>query len=502
MVVTCNMEVFWREWRGGAYWRTAPRKPSRKVAAADFATALPVEGASVSRGTVAHVYSSGPSEGLQHKGDTMNVHERLKELLRGVKQAEVAAAVEVSASTVSQWLNGRERCPPPHLANLVCLYAKGDSKQKQIELARLITLNLQERLKEHPGQEDEGGGKWIPGARELMEQCLLECHTALDMSRSREAKTSGRTLADFPESFYPMVVVSGDKREVSEARINAGDFGAVSASPAETRWIAKLRLREDVEFFGDKIFILASVEELRERFGKTNILVLGSPAANHLARRCLLKKRRLGWRPAAPIFRFNFDQEVIEDIESLLDKISTFNARQLVGKQGDPDTDRQVKHWLHDLFTGGILDPTNHDSWLRGRDMLPVRDFGLLSLARNPLSAEEEPYVCIFAAGFHMFGTAHAIKMLSDPECFENHPLGGVLRVSMDLGHPFHIRFDESTAKWDDEVDDPGPQRTGGKAPQRDRIVEGLKTLRENIPTRINVTVEEIDECLKFIEAL
>lgn len=416
----------------------------------------------------------------------MRVHERLKDFLGAVKQAEVAKALDISASTVSQWLSGKEPCAPQHLVSLVQLYFGGDLREKQLELARLTILLLKERF----AQGDEDAGKWTAESRELMQQCLNECYTAVDARKSRAPKTSGRTLADFPDSFYPMVVVSGDKREVSEARINAGDFGAVSASPAESRWIVKLRLRDDVEIFGDKIFILASDDELRERFGKTNILVVGSPAANHLARRCLVSNRS-GWRPAVPIFRFNFDQQIIGHVEDLLKSVAPFNARQLVGKQGDPDTDRQVKHWLHDLFTGGILDPSYRNSWLRGRDMLRTRDFGLLSLARNPLSTEGDRYVCIFAAGFHMFGTAHAIKMLSDPACFSKHPFGGVIRVDMDLGKPFHTRFDESTAKWDDDSDY-----------EKDDIVNGLKALRQNIPTRTNVTTEEIDECLKFIDAL
>lgn len=413
----------------------------------------------------------------------MRLHERLKELLGGTKQASLAGKLGVSGSTVSQWLSGTESCGAHHLAKIVQSYSGGDAKWQQVELQRLLIL----LWREHAGDQ---GNKWTDETRSLMDQCLADLLAIVDRTKA-PVKRTGRTLGDFPDSFYPMAVVSGDKREVSETRINAGDFGVVSASPAESRWAFKLGLRDDVEFYGDKIFILATEEELKDQFGKRNILVIGSPASNHLSRRLLLAKPPHDWhRRAVPIFRFNLDQQILEEIENFLRSIAHLNAKQLVGKQGDPATERQMKHWLHYLFTGGIIDPSNHDLWLRGFDLPPARDYGLISFARNPF-AEDDEYVCILAAGFHMFGTSHAIKRLSDSAFFSKHPFGGVIRVGINLDLSFHARFDESEADWDDD------SQYDKKA-----IVTGLKTLRDSIPRRISITSEEIDDCLEFIEAL
>lgn len=412
----------------------------------------------------------------------MRLHEELNKLIgKPNKQASVAERLNVRPSQVSQWLSGTETCPPHHLARIVEYYRGGDEMGKRTELGRLFILLLREQL----------GTKWADvETKNLKDQSLEYLLSATDTS-TYVVKQTGRTLADFPSSFYPMVVVSGDKREVSETCINAADFGVVSASPAESRWILKLDLRRDVEFYGDKIFVLASEEELKERFGKKNLLVLGSPASNHLSRRLLLAKPPLEWpRPAVPIFRFNLDQQILQQIEGFLSGIVSFNARQLVGKQGDPDTEREMKHWLHSLFAGGIIDPSYRDLWLRGCGLPPARDYGLISFARNPF-ADDDEHVCILAAGFHMFGTAMAIEKLSNTEFFNDHPFGGVIRVNINLDLSFHARFDDARAEWDE-----------GSAYSKDVLVAGLKTLRESIPTRVSITRTEVDDCLSFIDAL
>ena len=92
------------------------------------------------------------------------------------------------------------------------------------------------------------------------------------------------------------------------------------------------------------------------------------------------------------------------------------------------------------------LRPNVSQRWLRGTDTTN-RDFGMVTLARNPFAANDE-YVCILAAGFHPFGIAHAVRFLSDPSKFRSHPLGGVIRVNYDSGTAFAKRFDASTAEW------------------------------------------------------
>jgi len=116
----------------------------------------------------------------------------------------------------------------------------------------------------------------------------LAAHLLDNLGPTHPPKTKSRTLQDFPHAFYPMAIVTGDKREDSESRITVGDFGAVSASPAESRWLLRLGLRSDVEIYSDKVFLLQKPEELRERFGEKHLLVIGSPGSNHFARLCPL----------------------------------------------------------------------------------------------------------------------------------------------------------------------------------------------------------------------
>jgi hypothetical protein len=257
-----------------------------------------------------------------------------------------------------------------------------------------------------------------------------------------------------------------------------------------------LGLNKEVEFFSDKVFCLESVEMLRERFGNKNILVIGSPGSSHLARRLHLAKPPTGWRRGVPIFRFNQLRRTLEKIESFQDNLVGLNRGQLRGKQADPKTADDLKFWLHELFQGGILDPSYHHKWKRGMQVPHgATDFGMLSLARNPFSdpSSGDKYVCILAAGFHLIGTAQAVQMLAHPEEMSDHPLGGVVHVDIDQEKPFSARLDTSRARWDTNSNY-----------TVDKIKEGLKLLRQDIPPELELTLtkEELQECLQLIENL
>lgn len=413
----------------------------------------------------------------------MKLNDVLRDLVgaSGKSQNEVAADLGVSASMLSQWLSGKESCGLSYLSSIALKLGPSDPQARCRLLARLFSLLDADRI------EKPGADKWTAETKNLAAAAVDLMQTKLEFSNEPAAAPRVRTLEHFPDAFYPLVVVTGDKREESESRINMGDFGAVAASPAEARWIFQLGLRKDVEFFGDKVVVMENIEQLRKRFGKTNILVVGSPGSNHLARRCLMRKPLPGWRAAVPIISFNIHQHVLEQIEKYLDSLSGRNAAQLVGEQGNPQTKKQLKHWLHCLFGGGIIDPTNHDWWKRADDVRPALDFGLISLGRNPF-AESDKYVCIFAAGIHMLGTAHAIRMLANPKNFADHPFGGVLRVDVDVQDQFAKRFDTSRSNWDSE--------------SAYSIAELLAELKRKSPPHVEFAKEHLDELYDFVEKL
>jgi hypothetical protein len=427
---------------------------------------------------------------MQRKPAMKNISEEIRAILERGNRKEIAPRLGLSEPRLSQWATGESLITEAHLARIVDSEMPDGAKER--ELFRLFLLLSQERI-EREKDLDKEKPRWTQSSLDLIRRTLAG---ALDetTSRKQSVKRSGRTLCDFPDSFYPLAIVSGDKREDSESRITVGDFGAVGASHAELRWLCELGLRDDVELYGDKVFVLESVDELKARFGKTHLLVVGSPGSNHLARRCLLAPPKVGWRSAAAPFRFNLPQFYLKEIELFLESLRGLRPKELVGKRAEETTEKNMKHWLRYLFTGGIIDPTNRGFWIRGYQIYDNRDFGLISIARNPFSDPSgEPYMCVMVAGFHLLGTAWALRMLAKPQQnFVRHPFGGVIEVQIDTGLPFAKRFDLSRAEWDDEngyeVDD-----------LRERLIE-MKN--ERFPPTLDITSQEIEESLNFLKTI
>jgi hypothetical protein len=419
----------------------------------------------------------------------MELNERLKQVIEqnSVSQKRIALDLDVSPATVSGWLaSGPAQCGEAHLTKIVNIsLEKLSSEEKEALLAELFHLRLRARIV-HDDAKSEN--KWTPKLRAFAMAALDRLRVGYSAPAVGRL-SQGRTLTHFPDAFYPLTVISGDKREESESRINLADFGVASASPAETRWIARLQLRPDVEFLTDKVFVLEDFEQLRQRFAQRNLLVVGSPGSNHLARRIHLAKPVDRWRKSTPIFRFNVYQQTLTEIEGLLERLKPKHRRELVGEMGNEQNERHLKYWLKYLFGGGIIDPSGDEFTVRGHSLVPNLDFGLISLARNPFS-DDDRFVAILAAGFHMFGTAHAIRMLSEPKNFAQHPFGGVVRVSVE-GEGFAERFDQSVANWDTESDY-----------SKDKLLEGLERLAKRVPEVVSVDQSTFRETIDFVRAL
>jgi hypothetical protein len=122
-------------------------------------------------------------------------------------------------------------------------------------------------------------------------------------------------------------------------------------------------------------------------------------------------------------------------------------------------------------------------------------------VTRNPYSAESDgdKYVCIWAAGFHMFGTAFALKMLSKPSNFSSHPYGGVVRVDIDEDLPFGERFDNANPNWDS---DGGGTRKSDY--NHDQLESSLEALVDGIDknSKFNVSATELAASLELIRNL
>jgi len=353
--------------------------------------------------------------------------------LRGTRrQKDLAARLDVSGSYVSQIESG-EAIP---------------SDERLAEIAR--ALDAEDRLPEMllRAAHDRVAGD-TPNGKELRE---VYGRIISDIARKINDITrlaSPRTFEHFPEAFEPLAIVTGDKREDPPKTI--ADLGAVSASPIDDRYLRDIPFRSKPDKISDKVFVLADDEYLKARFGTKNLLVIGSPAGNHLARKI---NRGALYRFAfgLGLYRSGSSRESADEIDAIIKEGARVKAEEgLVAlkvfrdkKVGD------LKFVINEFKQGGIFDPLARPRMLRARSLRDDVDFATVTLARHPY-AESHDYVAIMVGGFHLPGTVHAVRQLSRPTEFTSHPLGGVLevRMSSDEKSRWYERIEKADVQWD-----------------------------------------------------
>lgn len=248
------------------------------------------------------------------------------------------------------------------------------------------------------------------------------------------------SLLDFPGGYTPLTIIVGDKRE--DEPKNAGDLFVFSSSTVDDRWLSGLGLERETEKISDKVIMTADDEWLRERFGSTHILAIGSPASNLFTREfneCFL-------------FRFAISVETKrkwEEKRGILKELRTPAALARFKEVSRADLRQTMR-----LFKQPGFVDFNFSNLKLGIDPAENRDFAVVSLGRNPYAARHAPYFAILAAGVHHPGTAHAVKMLGEPLLFERHPFGGILEVQVpsdDFNRdavPWHEKIKKSKATW------------------------------------------------------
>lgn len=160
----------------------------------------------------------------------------------------------------------------------------------------------------------------IQRERDAMQQSAMFASTIEDLLR-KAGRRSPRThasagppthasLVDFPGGYTPLTIIVGDKRE--DEPKNAGDLFVFSSSTVDDRWLMRLGLDPETEKISDKVLMTADDAWLRERFGSTHILAIGSPASDLFTREfneCFLFRFAISIEPRrGPVARE--DQEV------------------------------------------------------------------------------------------------------------------------------------------------------------------------------------------------
>lgn len=283
-----------------------------------------------------------------------------------------------------------------------------------------------------------------------------------------------KILSNFPDAFENLTIVTGDRRESPPK--TAGDIGAFSASPCDDKYLYEMRLPAGTTKTTDKIFVQSDQRALRRLFGRRNLLVIGSPASNHLAR--IVNK--------GSIFRFNLEVKAVQDLDQILQEARGKNSHQLQTLQEEQLG--FIKFSMRRMFYGGLFDPT-YEFFFRAGATSQYRDYGVISLAQNPYS-DDARFVCILVGGLHLPGTMQGVNLLSKPEVFKNHPFGGVYEV--DIANDTweqRLERDMVTCNWERHDDPPN---------EVDAIQKGLSSFKQGAsPSR-----EDLDETGLFLEQL
>ena len=452
-------------------------------------------------------------------------------------QDRLAEAVGIS----KQHISGIERDKKkPSLSLLVSIHEQllgTDEPEAQVTLGVWLLAWLERYLLKEDLQ---------PHSRAAIELALNKAIDHFIQPVDSPNRTSRRSLRDFPYPSEPLTIVCGDRRDLNPK--TRGDIFADSVSITDLTFLLRLGLTDDVTIKSDKLFVLMGREYLEKEFGKTNLLVIGSPAVNFVAR--VINNHS--------VFRFNLPpwlkqkEEVIrtlkepEDWDSNLPSLKELNElknldpfwqlaknredtellvsdtelseetaqmqKELVKRlldKANPSTvdidhvkqlarmskrilgEKTAKAWMNDFRMPGLIDFadfTLHATSTRGDN-----DFALISLAPNPFASCSD-YVCVFVAGIHGPGTAHALRALAEDD-FEEHPFGGIIEVEIDqFNMLWPARFQQATWRWQTK-----PYSTGKLLANLERVLD----LKDNRPREFEtLTDDEIKECLEFVRAI
>ncbi|HUS90759.1 MAG TPA: helix-turn-helix transcriptional regulator [Phycisphaerae bacterium] len=429
------------------------------------------------------------------------LHVLLNDMIGETPGREVARAIGKSQSYVSQIRSGEQVPTETTLARFAIAF--GRDRLLELILATIAAQSADARKK---AAGDGSAGEWAE-MDDSLQRAVEQLCARLASAEHPAAKTAGRTLADFPQAFYPLTILLGDRRQDAGFRMTAGDLGAYSATPAVLGWINALQLRKDVDLLVDKQLLHPGDPGLAEHLADRNLLIVGSPAHNHYARRV----------NRTAIHRYNYPPQLDEDIERTLDRARGLSQAQLAAEK---ETGSGVlRRRMDSLFVGGILDPMCRPRYLLARLAERVGredlDFGVLTFATNPFyqgqclregRENDHRRVAILASGIHHPATAHALRRLSadsrNDGTLRDHPYGGVLSVEFDPDCPPADRARLGRCRWEPADEESSHRAEDRRAALLEALTAMEKGLAEGRLRDLEMTPAQAADCRRLIEAL
>ena len=230
-----------------------------------------------------------------------------------------------------------------------------------------------------------------------------------------------------------VTVVVGDRREPDPE--TPGDLFAKAPSTRDLTWLFSLGLPKDTVLWNDKIVSATTHEsEIPSYLRERALLTLGSPVCNLMS--------RLGNKSAC--FPLKIDSALTDKIDRYETMIGGMermagDLEKLLNEIGD----EEYKKMLYNLRGEGFLDPLLKNEKV-GFGPDHNTDWASISFCRHPYSRE---HVAVLVSGLHLPGTMTATKLLADPDFFTDHPLGGVLKITIPDGL-WYERLMRCTVKW------------------------------------------------------
>jgi transcriptional regulator with XRE-family HTH domain len=348
------------------------------------------------------------------------------------KRTQEALATEcgTDGAGLSHFLAGNGRLQPDVLFKLC--------EALSLDSTALLLLSEAQRCEQKASNcADAEKDGWLGASGKFIETHKRNAPT----SANTRFKFGLLTLADWPWGFdEPIIVLVGDRRENPPHTI--ADLLASSGSPGDLFYFSSLKLSDKTLIRSDKVTKLGT-KEFFEDLGEHHLLIIGSPAVNLAARAVnshacfsfIVSKDAIDSESAFEqvLKKEAWDPDVLEnylDVES---------KNLEIGKWA-----RKRRHMINDFARSGIMDPVNYAG---PRGLHPgANDFGVVTLCKHPWSNSK---VAILAAGIRGPGTAASLKMLAEPNAFEDRPLGGVFRVRVPNEAPWASRYTMLKPKWD-----------------------------------------------------